>query len=442
MKHNFFYIFILILITSTGVMSQSENNSPYSRYGIGDLVNPNFYHIQQMGSIGQSYFDPYAINTVNPATYSRLSSTSFAMGVYGQQSKLMDNQNTDATNWSGNLEYMALAFPLYNPLNRILDREEADYNLGMAFALRPVSRVNYNITTVDSTETKITRNYSGSGGTYEFLWGNSFRYKGLSIGLNLSYIFGNIEYSRNTDFNVLPLAFNNRFTSDYNVGGFRYNVGALYHMTLNKKALKKKDNVTRKSLSIGLTFNTATSFNTSSDVLNRVVQAGGDIDTIQNVYDQSGSGKLPANVGFGITYYHGSKFAWGIDYEQNFWSQYENEATGEDEGTLNDGFKISTGGYYRPNFQSYNNFFERVYYKLGFNYAQDPRVVNGEQVDRWSVTTGLGLPFVFQRKLSLAHIGFEYGKIGSATPIKEDFFKITLGFNFNDDEWFLKRKYN
>jgi hypothetical protein len=72
----------------------------------------------------------------------------------------------------------------------------------------------------------------------------------------------------------------------------------------------------------------------------------------------------------------------------------------------------------------------------------DPRVIAGEQLDAYGVTFGMGLPFIYQRKISHANLGFEFGKNGSNSVIRESFFKVTLGFTFNDDEWFIKRKYN
>jgi len=39
-------------------------------------------------------------------------------------------------------------------------------------------------------------------------------------------------------------------------------------------------------------------------------------------------------------------------------------------------------------------------------------------------------------------LGIDIGRSGMNTPIQENYFRFTLGFTFNDDEWFVKRKYN
>ncbi|MBK8701482.1 MAG: hypothetical protein IPN29_18830 [Saprospiraceae bacterium] len=103
---------------------------------------------------------------------------------------------------------------------------------------------------------------------------------------------------------------------------------------------------------------------------------------------------------------------------------------------------VSIGGFIRPNFKSYTSFWKRAFYKYGVYYREDARIILDKQPTTYGVTFGAGLPFVFQRRLSHANIGFDIGKKGSGTVIEENFFKINFGFTFNDDEWFIKRKYN
>lgn len=425
------------------LQAQSDANSPYSLYGLGDPVNRNFYHLQQMGSLGNSYADSYTINMVNPASYSRLKSTSFDIGLYAKRSVLEQENQEKADNWSGNLGYMALAFPLVNPLNRLLDREESNYNYGMGIALRPRSRVNYDISTTDSLSTAgtVSRRYVGSGGTYDVVVGGAFQYKALSVGANFGYMFGNIDYQRYADFIDLPSPYNNFFSTEYSVGGVVWDLGVMYEVILNKKEILEEVGVAKNSLMIGATLSTASSFNTNSTIRKFNIQAP-QVDTTLYVQDQKGKGKLPGTIGMGVSYIHGRKYALGVDFESYTWSKYFNEANNEVAGDLNNGYKISAGGYFRPNYKSFKNYYKRIYYKFGALYEKDPRSINGEDIDNIAVTFGLGLPFVFQRKLSHANLGLELGRRGNKTPIKENYLTITASFNFGDDEWFVKSKYN
>jgi hypothetical protein len=341
-----------------------------------------------------------------------------------------------------------LAFPLRNPINDLYDGVTKKYKLGMAITLMPHSNVSYNILAQDSLSGigSFKRNYVGTGGTYKLLWGNSIKVKDFSFGVNLGYLFGQIKYERNITFQDIDYPYNNLLANDYNVSGFLWNAGMIYTKVLNNEALKVNKIAPVKRISIGFHANSSNKFNTSSNINERLVQTitGGfvNIDTVRIVNELSGKGKLPAELGFGMTYYSGEKNAIGFNYSTTFWSSYFNEATSDVEGSLKNSSKISIGGFYRPNYKSFDNMLERFYYRYGIYYQTDPRVIGNEQVTGYGVSLGLGMPYSFQRKISHLNLGLTAGLRGQNTPISERFVKISLGVTFNDDEWFLKRKYN
>ena len=194
-------VFLLTFFACSQVVAQTNGNSPYSRFGIGDPVDNNFMHTRMMGSIGTSYIDGYHINIVNPASYASLRATAFDIGLDAKRSTL-SNEDNENTAWSGNLQYLSLAFPLGNPLNEILDQKKRKFKLGMAFTLMPNSTVGYNVTSLDSIAGigNFERVYAGEGGSYKFLWGNAINYKDFSFGMNLGYLFGKIRYEQNVTF--------------------------------------------------------------------------------------------------------------------------------------------------------------------------------------------------------------------------------------------------
>jgi hypothetical protein len=67
---------------------------------------------------------------------------------------------------------------------------------------------------------------------------------------------------------------------------------------------------------------------------------------------------------------------------------------------------------------------------------------NGERVTDMGINFGFGLPFFYQRKISHANLGISAGYLGRGTAIEERYIRATFSFTFNDDEWFIKRKYN
>lgn len=316
----------------------------------------------------------------------------------------------------------------------------------MAFALLPHSNVSYNILSEsnDSLQGRPDRKYIGSGGSYKFLFGNSFRYKSFSVGLNLGYLFGKIDYQRQIDFADLPYAYQIRYSTNYNIGGFIWNAGLIYSKVLNKKETEKDKSKPVKLISLGLRGNSIHGFQTNANQLNYAVQTlPNDVnrDTISNVSGIQGKGALPAELGFGAHYYNGEKWSLGFDYQYTFWEAYFNDANVEAAGSLRNANRFALGGYFRPNYKSFDNFFERVYYRYGAFYNTDPRSVGGEQMSGFGVSFGLGMPFVFQRKISFVNLGVQYGQRAENLPISEKYVKISLGVTFNDDEWFLKSKY-
>ena len=147
-------------------------------------------------------------------------------------------------------------------------------------------------------------------------------------------------------------------------------------------------------------------------------------------------------LGLGIAYYNGEKSAYTAEVKIGNWSNYYNEASGDVKGSLRNSMHVALGGYFRPNYKSFTSFWKRAYYKYGFYYDKDPRIVANENLTKYGVTVGTTLPFVFQRKVAHADVGIDFGKSGSGTIIEEKYFKINFGFTFNDDDWFIKRKYN
>ncbi|MDF1694469.1 MAG: hypothetical protein P1U56_01465 [Saprospiraceae bacterium] len=447
MQHRLIAI-LFTIFACTQLFAQTNGNSPYSRFGIGDAVDDNFMHTRMMGSIGTSYIDGYHINIVNPASLATLRATAFDIGMDAKRTTLSSGDLKN-TAWSGNLQYISLAFPLGNPLNELLDQKKRKYKLGMSFTLMPNSTVGYNITSQDSITGvgNFERVYAGNGGSYKFVWGNGIKYKDFSFGLNLGYLFGNIRYEQNITFFDLPFAYQDLFSTEYNLNGFLWGVGALYTKVLNQKKLENKTERLPDILSLGVRLKSSTSFNTNLttsqfgvQTLNSTTQF---IDTAYIAKDLAGSGKLPMEIGFGASYYKGEKFMIGADFGLTNWSVYNNDADGTiDENPLSDTYNVSFGGFFRPDYKSYNRYFKRVYYRYGLYYKTDPRSIDEEQLKSYGLTFGMGMPFIYQRKISHANIGFEFGRRGPGSPIAESFFKISLGFTFNDDEWFIKKKYN
>ena len=397
-----------------------------------------------MGSIGTSFVDLYHINVLNPASYSFLRATSFEVGLESRFSTFTD-PNVQENTSSAQLSYLALAFPLKNPINDLFERERKDFEIGMGFSLLPVSTVSYNILLdeEDPNVGQVERVFQGDGGIFKAQWGGSVKYKNLSFGTNLGILFGKINTTRRTNFVESAAAYDNVFVSNYSIRGFDIKLGAIYQLVLNQEQFKESKGRNLKAVNFGVAFKPKTGFSTNDEVFyrtqNKLDLLGARIDTLANETRDLKGGKMPSEYSLGITYLSGANFALGIEYGRTNWSQYYNPANPE---TLANTNMYSIGGYYRPNPASITNFLSRVYYRFGLYYREDPRTITSQDLNTYGISLGLGFPLAFQRKLSHLNIGFEYGSRGTVEVLRERFIKMSIGFTFNDDEWFLKRKFN
>ena len=173
---------VALIITFGGSLVQAQKeNSPYSRYGIGDLVPSQNILTRGMGGSSSAYFDFQSINFVNPASYSRLKVTTFDFGVELDSKTLRTIDPPSKFNGlSPNISYLQLGFPL-----------SQKHNWGMNIGLRPISRVSYK-SAIQSTVESDTMNtlFEGNGGGYQVYSGTGFSIGKFSVGANIGFMFG------------------------------------------------------------------------------------------------------------------------------------------------------------------------------------------------------------------------------------------------------------
>ena len=446
-------IFAILLVISTLQLksqivddnykqNQPKENSLLSRYGIGNL-NPQYFASNSgMGGLTAAYRDKYHFNPFNPASISALRTTAYEVGLYAKNTKV-ESSGGNSSGWSGNLNNLALAFPTYSVINEVLDRKPRVLRWGIGFSLMPYSTVGYNINTISAAEnpkdsSTLTNYFVGSGGTYRAMIGNGVSYKGLSLGVNIGYVFGKISTIRQSILNdKLSIGYANYFDDNYSLKGFSWNAGLQYDITLDPKK-NPTDKGDRKHIVIGAYGNPSTNFSTNSNRnYNRVY--GTLIDSITSFKDKSGSGALPSEYSLGIMYENGLLFKGGIEYKATNWSQYKNDAKPE---ALFDSNQFSAGAEFILDKNKLKSEEEKVRLRVGFHTGSDPRAISGEQVKNTGGSIGMCLPLRVGRgqQISYMNLGLEYGQLKTKI-VSENYFRINLGFTLNDNSWFLKRKF-
>jgi hypothetical protein len=154
----------------------------------------------------------------------------------------------------------------------------------------------------------------------------------------------------------------------------------------------------------------------------------------------------PNTVGVGISYLHdrGHRLFVEADFTYQDWAKAAFPALIGDNGAevvqgqqFNNRYKASVGLEYVPHLRG--NYVQRIAYRLGTFYNRDYVKVGTNQVKDYGISCGLGLPTPEGK--TVINLGFEW-KHRQASPqalVKENYFSITLGLNFNE-LWFWQRK--
>ena len=419
-------------------------NSPLSRFGLGNPVDQFFAAQSGLGGITSVYQNAFHLNIENPASLASLQSTSFEVGGYGRFADLSDDRSS-ATTTQGNLRYLAIGFPLRNPLSLAYDRDPNAWNAGMAFSLLPTSNVGYDLalTEEDGRFGETTNTLKGNGSTYRFRWSTAFRYRDLSAGLNVNYNFGKLTNSRIVTFEDVPEALASELLEDISVRGFSFGYGLQYVYNFKRANSDGKMVPNGRRIIVGLNGELGQEIDTESTLLFRRFSPNNQLaigDTLVSESNRAGLLNLPSTYRFGVAYERVNKLFVGVEYGRTNNSQYRNSSRPEE---LLDANRFAFGIQYVPNAGSYNRFLQRVRYRAGLRLEGDGRSVSGTQVRRNAVTLGVGLPFRLPRQqISFIDLGLEFGQFGVPNILDENYVQFTVGFSLNDNSWFFQRKLN
>jgi hypothetical protein len=424
--------------TAVGVKAQSTatTSSPYSRYGIGDINPMLMPQNVAMGGIGVAtnrINGFFSVNPLNPASYSSIGLTVIDIGILGKFNTLEKTGQSSQTNSNFRLSHIAFGIPISK-------------RSAISFGLMPYSELGYNYRQVSKnfgtglpTDTNaVNYIYEGNGGLSKVYLGYGFGIGShLSIGANVSYIFGNLKETQSTEVPLLPNFLNSRIEESNSINGFNYDYGVQYGIDFSQ----------RKHLTLGYSASANTKLNTVNSyiVSSYYRQSSGDesvaTDSIVNNRQPSAKIQLPMVNRFGISFQNDGKFLIGADYTMSNWSKLT--VAGVNKG-LRDSKTINVGGQFTPNINSLSNYFASVDYRLGFIYDQTYLNVNSTDIKRYAATFGVGLPLRSNNtSFYKVNIGAEVGKRGTLINglVKENYFNVHLSFTLND-KWFQKYRFD
>ena len=406
-------ILLIGLIASVVMIAQNNTNSPYTRYGYGQLEDDCFSRSQAMGGTSIGLRTKNSINSTNPASYSSIDSTSFIfeMGVSGLLSNFRSG-GAQNTSFTGNLDYIALQSPITKWM-------------GLSAGLIPYSYVGYNYKYTDSIQIPFEEEYNVYDKTYYGTGGISQVYLGLSVdiadhlalGVNGYYMFGNINHYKAVSYNQSELTTTNTvMLNNLFIRSFNARFGLQYHETIGEKHK----------------FNIGAIYEFRSGMNGRFEQTTTGTDTL--VMNSSELFEMPSLYGGGVTYTYDDRLMIGVDF---MYQEYSKALYYGKCDTLANRMKMSVGAEYTHDPRG-RRYVDRMAWRLGAKYNNSYATVNGKQAGDFSLTCGVGLPL--RTSKTIINVNFEYGNIGGMmATLKENYFKFGLNFSLNET-WFVKAK--
>lgn len=420
-----------LVICNLHVQAQkTTSHSPYSQFGLGQMREDLLPQTRSMGGISTAvrYQSGLPIlNIANPASYSAFKLTILEAGLYGNLTQLQKGNAADRT---ADFAFSHIAIAV--PLNRAG---------GVAFGLIPFSDVGYNSSeTVPLDTLSYKKSRTGEGGVNKAFVGYGISpLKGLSIGANVGFLFGNLKDISAVEFPYTIGAYNTRQETSRLIRGATLDYGVQYF-----KSIGKKMNIT-----VGYSGSLNNTINSKTTTLVTRTEPSLDPD-FQNVAKDTSdfreginrSINLPLKHNVGVTLSKGYNWMIGADFKYADWSDFQ---TRTDEPKLGKNYGIAIGGQFKPNASSVK-YWNVVDYRLGFRYNQTQVKVNNNNITDMAVTLGFGLPLPennFGNTFSRINISAELGQQGSLNNnlVRERYININLGFTIND-AWFRRRSYD
>jgi len=425
--------YIFLLFTALNSFAQDITNSPYTRFGIGEIDRNGFNNSKAMGGLAAGLRASNQINYLNPASISAQDTMSFILdlGLSGV-SKSLKSSNESASFNNFAFDHLAISFPIQRWWF-------------FSFGLTPYSKIGYNILQEEDyaliDTVNLFYNYYGNGGINQLFLANSFKIgKNLAIGINTNYLFGSLEqytqtYLDRTDSystvvkDKLTL---NKLTFDFGLQYFN-EIDNKYFYVIGISYSNKINFNTTKESSVFMTENYSLA---NINVIDYLAYYKSDFDTISTSTSYNYKVEIPERYSVGFTAGIKNKLTVGFDYTHQDWSKIKSLNIA-DNFSLDQTFNI--GIEFTPDKFTLRNYLKRINYRAGFYLNNSYIKLQNEQIKNYGITFGLGFPITNQR--TSLNVSYTYGKKGTTNNgLIEETYSL-FGINLTlYDFWFFKRK--
>lgn len=352
-KHLTLFLLLTLPVHAQNIMT----SSPYSMFGIGEIVTGLYGSNSAMGGVSTGMRGTWLLNTENPAGLTGLDTLRlFAETSAFMKSESYQSKNGNSNAFTGNMSAFTLA-------GRIMP------HWYMAAGLTPYSSVGYYFQSTEPLEgspgSYYTSTFEGYGGLSKVYLTNAFMLgKNLSVGVNVSYIFGNTKLTESqSSISVENRMYTHAFYADF---------GLQYHRQIGKET----------AFTIGAVYGYKQRLSIENSIA--IVYSSSETEESKRNTTQY----LPqfAGIGGSLTY---KKCTYALDYD---FHQYRSLSSGDSRVKFRDSHKLRLGFDYSPNGYSSSSFWKRSSYKAGVNLSTPYLQINGQKGYTYRFSAGMGLP--------------------------------------------------
>ena len=419
-------LFILSPFLSNFSYSQGIGMSPYSVFGVGELMDDAFGPQQMMGGAGVSFANTFYLNEINPALLSKgrvingVKYVGFNVGGTGYFRNIEQNDKLNK-DFGLNLSKLAIAFPVV-----------PKWTFGFNF--RPYSVMDYEVertANFEGSSSIANYKYKDLGSISKVGFVNSVQpIKGLYLGIEGQYFSGNI--SHDTTMNFLGTQSFTQYISRQNLSGFSAKGGLAYQQKLSKNWF----------LNVGGTYQLASGLKGENIQVFRQYE-GTEVTALTAVDTLAlgnNSNKLPGQYKLGFSLEKTYNWLFAFDYGVTEWEKNNIPVGNSSLDKFRNSRELSFGLEWIPDVSSHS-YFNQVFYRLGYKSVNTPYVINTTRIKDNSVSFGLSLPL--GQGTNYLDLGLAVGQRGTALNnlIKENYVKFTFGFSLSRD-WFHKPTIN
>lgn len=414
-------------LAAVSAVAQSGTNSPYSQYGLGILSEQAQGFNRGMNGLALGLRYGNQVNVLNPASYSAIDSLTmiFDAGLSGQFTNFKeDGVSRNAKN--ADFEYAVAAFRVFP-------------KVGLSVGLIPFTNIGYSYSStsrVGTSETTTAEAHSGSGGIHQAFVGVGWNvFAGLSVGANISYLWG--SYDRQISISSSDSYVNTmQRTYSATVNSYKVDLGLQLDQPLTKQ----------DRLTLGATVGIGHKLGADPEVTTTSSNSQTGVSSSSTLVVADGLA-IPMSYGFGLAWRHANQLTVGLDYTLQQWGGVDipetDASTGDyvlKSGLLSDRHKVTVGGEWVSDEMS-QDFFRRIRYRVGASYATPYVKIQGlDGPKEYSVSAGFGIPIVNgYNNRSFLNISGQWVRSESKAFITENTFRINIGITFNE-RWFMKWK--